>query len=329
VIRVATLDDLDTIRTLREELHAECPPPEHRRKEWSDVVDDVRAYIGEGGALIADEDGDQVGFTLSWPEGERVGYLGLLYVRPAYRRRGIGRALVRASAARLDRDFLTLSVDVHDQSALAFYGRLGFREEAIDLVLESSRLAAAGEHAPSFGSVHVQTDDVTAVANAVRQFRPRMPGRSKGSVVSPPRNGWVAVYDELCDREPTLLARLARELSDRMGAVTLALALEHRQVVHYLLYERGRMVDEYVSMPEYHGPLPPGDVVALGANPTVVARLTGADPKEIRAIARTASPAAELPPPGELLAALARAMRIEGAEHGYAHAAGLQGATAV
>ena len=39
----------------------------------------------------------------------------------------------------------------------------------------------------------------------------------------------------------------------------------------------GGDVDEYASVPEYHGELPPGDVVALGANPTVVARLTGAD----------------------------------------------------
>ena len=34
-------------------------------------------------------------------------------------------------------------------------------------------------------------------------------------------------------------------------------------------------------MPEYHGPLPPGDVIALGANPTVLARLTGADPARV------------------------------------------------
>ncbi len=58
-------------------------------------------------------------------------------------------------------------------------------------------------------------------------------------------------------------------------------------------------------MPEFYGPLPPGDVVALGANPTVAARLTGADPARVRAVARTASSPAELPPPPELAAQLA------------------------
>ena len=40
-------------------------------------------------------------------------------------------------------------------------------------------------------------------------------------------------------------------------------------------------------MPEFHGPLPPGDVVALAANPRVIARLTGADPARVRTAART------------------------------------------
>ena len=56
-------------------------------------------------------------------------------------------------------------------------------------------------------------------------------------------------------------------------------------------------------MPEYHGPLPPGDVIALGANPTVVARLTGADPARVREVARTAASPADLPPALELLRA--------------------------
>ena len=102
-------------------------------------------------------------------------------------------------------------------------------------MIESTRLAGGEEQAPSFGSVHVQTDDVNAVASAVRQFVPRLPGGSRGSVVSPPRNGWVAVYDELCDREPQLLYRLARELSDRMGAVVLGIGVEQGKVVRYAL----------------------------------------------------------------------------------------------
>ena len=70
-------------------------------------------------------------------------------------------------------------------------------------------------------------------------------------------------------------------------------------------------------MPEFFGPLPPGDIVALAANPTVIARLTGTDPARIRTVARTAFSPAELPPARELLAGVAAAMGIEGSDHGW------------
>jgi hypothetical protein len=38
-----------------------------------------------------------------------------------------------------------------------------------------------------------------------------------------------------------------------------------------------------MSVPEYRGPLAPGDAIAMRANPTVVTRLTGADPAAIGA----------------------------------------------
>ena len=79
------------------------------------------------------------------------------------------------------------------------------------------------------------------------------------------------------------LRKLGTELSYRFG-VTVALALEEGAVVRFVIHDRGRMVDEYLSVPEYYGTLPPGDALALRANPTVVSRLTGAEP---RARART------------------------------------------
>jgi hypothetical protein len=184
---------------------------------------------------------------------------------------------------------------------------------------ELERRLARGEAEPSFGSVHIQTDDSMPVERAVHTFVPRL-GRSEGTIVSEPRNGWIAVYDELCDRDPAMLRRLARELSDRLGAVVVLLGVENGRVVRYVLLERGRVVDEYLSVPEYHGPLPPGDVVAMGANPTAVARLTGADPQVVRAVARTASTPADLPPARELLSQVAEALGLEGGDIGYAEA---------
>ena len=113
----------------------------------------------------------------------------------------------------------------------------------------------------------------------MQQFVPRLPGGSRGSVVMPPRNGWTAIYDELCDREPAMLRRLALEVSDRMGAVVLVIGIEYGAVVRYVLLgarPRGRRVRVGARV---QGALPPGDVIALGANPTVLQRLTGADPR--------------------------------------------------
>ena len=185
------------------------------------------------------------------------------------------------------------------------------------------------QDASSFGSIHVQSDDLSAVERAVRQFVPRLPGGSRGSVLAPPRNGWIAVYDDVCDRNPEMLRRLARELSDRMGAVVTLLGVERDELVRMILLEHGRVVDEYLSVPEFYGPLPPGDVVGLAANPTVVSRLTGAAPEEVRRIARTASAPADLPPARDLLAQLAAAMGIEGAGHGWSDAPAIDGAVRI
>jgi hypothetical protein len=100
-------------------------------------------------------------------------------------------------------------------------------------------------------------------------------------------------------------------------------------VLRLILFDRGGVVDEYLSVPEFDGPLPPGDVIAMAANPTVISRLTGADPHRIRSVARTASSPSELPPASDLLAQLADAMGLQGAGHGWADAPPLDGAVRI
>jgi hypothetical protein len=206
--------------------------------------------------------------------------------------------------------------------------RAGFADQArvLGASVDALEKRLASDKAPSYGSVHVQTDDLDGVVRAVRQFVPRMPGGSKGSVVAPPRNGWIAVYDELTDRNPEMLRRLAREISDRMGAVVLQLGVEEAEVVRFVLFERGRLMDEYLSVPEYYGEVPPGDVISLAANPTVVVRLTGADPAAVRRVVRNAKSSAELPPADELGGEVGRVLGVEGGEHGYGSAAEIPGA---
>ena len=333
-IREATSADRDRVRALYEEFVGEIPPPPGIPVDIEHELGEIDDYLGEQNvALVAeDDDGEIVGFALAKMDHPGIGHLSDLYVAPAARRQGAARELIREAATRLrereDAAVVTLGVQVTNDDARAAYERLGFQPESLRLfapiehLLELSQRAPRG---PSFGSVHVQTDDARAVELAVRKYVPRF-GRSAGSVVAGPRNGWIAVYDELCDREPGALRRLGSELSNATGAITIAIGLEEGTVVRYIVFDRGSVVDEYLSVPEYYKPLPPGDAIALGANPTVVGRVTGADPSEFRRVARTAGAPEELGPPQELLEQIAALMGLEGAGHGYEGAAEEPGA---
>ena len=314
-VRHATEDDFGTLRALWERWQEEGPaPPSWADTSWEANEPELRRALDANALFVAETDGEPVGFVSAWLEEHR-GHVGDLYVDEPGRRHGVGSALVETVIENLRaRGATHLFVDAA-ADALGFYERLGFRERSRSLVLPLEvREVGAGR---SYGSIHVQSDDLGAVERAVAQFVPRLPGRSRGSTVTPPHNGWITVYDDACDRDPALLRRLATELSDRMGAVAIAIGVEHEQVVRFVVLEAGRVVDEYLSVPEHYGPLPPGDAIALAANPRVVARLTGADPGAIRAAARTATSADELPPAQELLESIAAAIGLEGAEHGW------------
>ena len=217
--------------------------------------------------------------------------------------------LAEIVAASIDRGYGDIGLDVMttNHAARALYEGLGFVELQKTLVTGLGDLKVRlGEtpREPSFGRVFIQSDDEVMIERAVAQFVPRL-GRSARTDVSPPRNGWIEVDDELCSRDPKSLRRLGQELSYRTGGVVLTLGVEEGALVRYVLLDRGSVADEYASLPEYYGPLPPGDVIALGANPTVVHRLTGAAPEQVRAVAKTATSAEELPAPHDLYARLA------------------------
>ena len=314
-VRHATADDFDALRVLWEQWQAESPaPPRWADTSWEANRPEFEHSLDANALFLAEDDGSPVGFVTAWLEGH-IAKIGDLYVSEAGRRQGIGRKLVDTVVENLRaRGATHLFVNANPQ-ALDFYDRLGFREESRSLVLPLEVKDVLGGR--SYGSIHIQTDDLSGVERAVAQFVPRLPGGSRGSEVTQPRTGWITVYDEAGDRDPALLRRLAKELSERMGAVVLAIGVEHEQVVRFVLHENGRIVDEYLSVPEHYGPLPPGDAIALAANPRVVARLTGADAATVRAAARTAASPSELPPPQELLESIARAVGLEGADRGW------------
>lgn len=323
MIRPATPDDLPAVRELWHAFEAEIPDAPYRDSDAEEHLAELEAAVADGIVLLAEQDGGApVGLAVARRTGERVGFLDVVYVRPEARRSGVAAELVRETASRLRADgveMLELEVLASNADARAMYDRWGF--EPVELTLAAPVAAIENRLAerpagPTFGSFHVQTDDAGAVERAVQKFLPRF-GRSAGTSVTGPRNDWVSVHDELCDREPNLLRRLAKEVSYALPAVTLAIGVEDGANVWYTLYDMGGDVDEYASVPEFHGELPPGDVVALGANPTVVARLTGADARTVRAIARTAASPADLPPALDLVREIAGMMGVSEADHGW------------
>ena len=321
-IRVATTGDSHVVEELWRAFEAEVPPAPHTDHDVANELDEIREIVASGLAFVAQEHGRAVGLALARRTGSKLGRLTDLYVVPEARGNGVAAALVHAvvdALAALGVEHLDLEVTSSNSRARTVYQRWGFGEDLVVLVAPVAALRerlAPGRHAESFASLHVQTDAVADVERAARDFAPRI--ASRGTRVVGPRNGWVTVYDQVVDNDPTTMLRFARELSSRLGAVVVALSLELDQVVRMIALDRGGIVDEYLSVPEFYGPLPPGDVIGLAANPTVLARLTGAEPQRVKDVALTASSPTGLPPPRELLTDLAFALGLEGAGHGYA-----------
>ena len=303
MIRQATADDLPLVRELWREFEREIPEPEWSDDELDQDLEWLAGVVAKETVLIADD----VGLAVALMKGSRVGFLEMLYVRPQARGSGVGRELTREAAEQLrarGAEVLELEVLASNADARAIYERWGFQTFELTLVAPIDTLAqrlSAPPDGPTFGVVHVQTDDVEKVRrDATKVLRAEPDVRLA--------NGWVGVR---FDGDPAKLKSVAKELSYTTAGVTLALGVERGAVVRYNLFDRGADVDEYLSSPEFYGPLPPGDVIALGANPTVVARLTGADPKRVREVARTAPSPAELPPAQELYEAIAAVMGVE------------------
>jgi ribosomal protein S18 acetylase RimI-like enzyme len=308
-IRRATEADEPILRELWEEFEREVPwdieEPETWADEWPDTLEDIRS----GGVLLAEDDEGAVGVARIEEPVRGRAHVQLVHVRERGRRQGVAKALLRecvAHAREQGARFVSLDVLRSNERAVTVWRRLGFEESqylmaaSIDKLTPRLEDRQAGEER---ATTHVQTDDEVSVERAVAQFLPRLEAPVvKGS------DSWIRVTDPILDHDRDAHGRFARELSERLGAVTIALAQEG-EVVRFRVYERGRMVDEYLSVPTYYGELSKGDELALEANPTLVARLTGADRDEVRDVIKTAASPSDLP--ADLYEQIAALMGLE------------------
>ena len=305
MIRQATADDLPLVRDLWDEFGSEIHDAPWRDPDHDDDFARIEKALADGGVLLADDDGIAVVSTI----GSKTAELDLLHVRPHARGKGLAAELMREAVdlvLKRGLEMLELRVLASNTDARAVYQRWGF--EPVELVVAArldelaQRLVPAD--GPTFGFVHVQTDDVEKVKrDAAKYLRLEPDVEVEGN--------WVRVRSDATDEDPDLLKRLAKELSYTTGGVTLSLGVQRGAVVRYDLFDRGSDIDEYLSVPEYFGPLPPGDVYALGANATVVGRLTGAEPRSVREVAKTAASPSELPPAQELYEQIATVMGVQ------------------
>jgi ribosomal protein S18 acetylase RimI-like enzyme len=311
-IRRATESDEATLRALWEEFEREVPFDVEDPETWDDERKDMLHDVRAGGVFLAEDDDGPLGIARIEPAERGRSHVQLVHVRERGRRRGVAKALLRecvAHAREQGARFVSLDVLTSNERALRVWERLGFEVHAQFMALPIDRLdARLADRAPGEerASTHVQTDDEVSVSRAIAQFVPRL---ESAQVTA--SDSWIRVADPALDHDRDAHGRFARELSERLGAVTIALALEG-EVVRFRLYERGRMVDEYLSVPTYYGELSKGDELALEANPTLVARLTGASKDDVRRVARTAASPADLPPAAELYEQIANLMGVEG-----------------
>ncbi len=305
MIRAATSDDLPLVRELWKAFTVEIPDEPWREDDLEEDLAWLEQAIRDEIVLLADDDG----LAVARRRGDRLGFLEVVYVRPEARRSGLAAALVREVATRLREagaEMLELEVLASNTEARAIYERWGLKpvELTLGAPLEQLEQRLSPSEGPTFGAVHVQTDDVEKVRRDAEKVLRAEPDVQAGS-------GWVRVRSDATNEDPAKLKALARELSYTTGGVVLSLGVERGVVVRYDLFDRGSDVDEYLSVPEYYGPLPPGDAYALGANATVVARLTGADPRRFREVARTAASPDDLPPAQELYEQIAAAVGVQ------------------
>jgi len=313
-IRRATAADEAVLRDLIDEFNEEIPEPDDVGPEsWDEEWASISRSLDGGAVYLAEDDEGAAGMAYATPPDRGRSHLTVVHVRPRARRAGVAKALVLACVREVKgRGATGVSLDVLDSNTRArdVWRRFGFVEVAHVMSATVDALESRLGEAPvgaSRASTHVQTDDRTSVERALAQFVPRLESPEVRDVA----NGWIRIADPLLDADRDAQTRFARDLSDRLGAIVVALALEHGAVVRFRLFERGRMVDEYLSVPSFYRPVPKGDELALAANPTLVARLTGAQPDAVRRIARTASMPSDLPPAEELYEQVAQLMGLE------------------
>src|SRR5947209_7122991 len=139
---------------------------------------------------------------------------------------------------------------------------------------------------------HVRAEDRPGLVRAVGELAP------DGCWVTAPKGGWVTVYEERAsDQDDVRIRQLGTHLSGRLGAPAVAFLVHDSDFLCYWLFERGELVDEFNSCPDYFdeddGPREARR--PSGGRPEVLLRFCqpGSRPRDIRRVLEAAPTFAE------------------------------------
>jgi len=228
-IRRATEADQATIHELWQEFEDEVPQAEGFLPEkWDEEWADVQENLATGAVFLAEDEAGPLGVARLQEMRQGSSHIHLVYVRPRARRQGVTKALLRACAdvaREQGAETVSLEVLLANDVGRAAWQHLGFKDVWVGMAqpIESldARLAEAEDTGEWRATTHVQSDDQLSVERAVGQFLPRLQ-----APVIQSGESWMRITDPVLDHDRDAHGRLAKEVSERLGAVTVALALE-------------------------------------------------------------------------------------------------------
>jgi GNAT superfamily N-acetyltransferase len=138
-------------------------------------------------ALVGIVDGSVVATGLATINGP-VGWVGSIFVDPALRSRGIGRAITDAVCARLDAAGCATQALVASRYGQPLYEKMGFRIDAWYQILEAAPLDAAPAPPPGTDLRHIRQTDIDRIGRL--DFRAT--GEDRRALLAPlAAGGWL------------------------------------------------------------------------------------------------------------------------------------------
>lgn len=102
-----------------------------------------------------------------------------------------------------------------------------------------------------FTNCHVRTRDTAKCLKVL----PSIIG--KRALVTDCENDWITIYDEESEsQDMKILRRLAENLSSKLKTVAMAMLVHDSDVLQYVVYDKGKLIDQFDSKPDYFGPVP-------------------------------------------------------------------------